>query len=123
MKKAYIAGPMTPRGNRKDTDNAAIEYLRNVGDMIHAETALREKGYTPFNPGRDLLSFLFLRPGENISEERIKAESMEWLDVCDLVVLLPGWEVSPGCQAERQRAIELGMPQFYGVKSVPNESC
>jgi len=121
VKRAYIAGPMTPRGNRKDTGNPAIEYLLNVRDLIGAGTTLICKGYAPYCPGIDFQYYLSLRPGEVISEETIKAVSMAWLDICDIIVLLPGWEASAGCQAEYSRSIELGMPAFYGVESVPND--
>jgi len=121
MKIAYLIGPMTPRGNRKDTDNAAIEYLLNVRDFLVAARALIRKGYAPFCPGIDYSYFLNLQPGEVISEESIKAMSMAFLDVADLAVLLPGWEASPGSQAEYRRAVELKMPLFYGEGSVPDE--
>jgi hypothetical protein len=121
VKIAYLAGPMTPRGNRTDTTNPAIEYLLNVRDLIHAAHVLIEKGYAPYCPGIDFPYYLGLPQGKVISEERIKAVSMAFLDASDIVVLLPGWEASPGCQAEQRRAIELEMPQFYGVESVPDE--
>ncbi|MCX6825741.1 MAG: DUF4406 domain-containing protein, partial [candidate division Zixibacteria bacterium] len=114
-----VAGPLTPRGNRVDTENAAIEYLLNVRDLVSAAVALIHKGYAPFCPGLDMQYFLSLRPGEMISETQIKDLSMAFLEVSDIIVLLPGWEVSEGCQAEYQRAVELGMPSFYGIRSVP----
>ena len=113
---------MTPRGNRSDTQNAAIEYLFNVRDLISAAMKLIQKGYAPYCPGLDLQYFLHLRPGETISEEQIKNLSMAFLEVSDIIILLPGWVASVGCQAEYQRAIELGMPAYYGVESVPDEA-
>jgi hypothetical protein len=121
VKTAYIAGPMTPRGNRRDTQNSAIEYLLNARDLVQAAVALIHKGYAPYCPGLDFQYFLSLRPGETIPEETIKEVSLAWLDVSDIIVLLPGWEASEGCQAEYSRSIELGMPAFYGVESVPND--
>ena len=47
MKTLYIAGPMTPRGNRSDTANPAIEYLLNVKDMIQAGLEAIRKGWAP----------------------------------------------------------------------------
>jgi len=122
LKIAYIAGPLTPRGNRIDTENAAIEYLFNVRDLISAAIKLIQKGYAPYCPGLDCQYFLHLRPGETISEEQIKNLSMAFLEVSDLIVLLPGWVASQGCQAEYQRAVELRMPAYYGVESVPDEA-
>ena len=120
MKKIYIAGAMTPRGYRPDTHNAAIEYLLNIRDMLLDEQVLRDKGYVPFNPARDLLTFLSLPQGAVISEPQIKAESMAWLEDCDCIVFLPGWKTSAGCLAEEQRASELGMPCYYSLSEVPD---
>lgn len=120
MKTAYVCGPMTPRGNRNETQNGAIEYLLNARDMVGAAIALIRKGYAPYCPGLDFQYFLSLRPGETISEDAIKAISMAFLESCDLIVLLPGWEASEGCLVEYGRATELQMPSFYGVESVPN---
>lgn len=119
MKIVYLCGPLTPRGNRTDTENAAIEYLFNVRDLVSAAIALIHKGYAPYCPGLDCQYFLHLRSGETISEESIKALSLAFLEVSDIIVLLPGWEASQGCQAEYQRAAELGMPAYYGFESVP----
>ena len=119
-KLAYIAGPMTPRGNRTDTGNAAIEYLLNVRDLIHAAHVLIDKGYAPYCPGIDFPYYLGLPQGKVISEEAIKDVSMAFLDASDLIVLLPGWTASAGCRAEERRAVELRMPMFYGVESVPD---
>ncbi|MCJ7828412.1 MAG: DUF4406 domain-containing protein [Dehalococcoidia bacterium] len=121
MKKAYIAGPMTPHGNRLNTQNAAIEYLLNIRDMIQVAIGLIAKGYAPYCPALDYQYFLSLTyGGDTITEESIKAISMAFLEVSDLIVLLPGWEASEGCQAEYSRAVELGMPSFYGVGNVPD---
>jgi len=118
--RIYIAGAMTPRGNRKETKNAAIEYLLNCNDFHAAKYHLIGKGWAPFNPAEDSVVFLRLQPGEIISEDTIKAVSMAWLEVSDAMVLLPGWENSPGAQAEHQRAIELGISQiYYGLDEVP----
>ena len=121
MKIAYIAGPMTPHGNRLNTQNAAIEYLLNIRDMIQVAIGLIAKGYAPYCPALDYQYFLSLTYGETITEDAIKAISMAFLDVSDIIVFLPGWEASAGCQAEYSRAVEIGMPSFYGVRSVPNE--
>ena len=119
---------MTPHGNRLDTQNAAIEYLLNIRDMVQVAIGLIQKGYAPYCPALDYQYFLslpnFLRTatcyGEPITEDGIKAISMAFLEVSDIIVLLPGWEASEGCLAEYSRAVEIGMPSFYGVKSVPD---
>jgi len=111
---------MTPRGNRLDTHNAAIEYLLNIRDMVQVAIGLIAKGYAPYCPALDYQYFLSLTYGETITEDAIKSISMAFLEVSDIIVLLPGWQASEGCQAEYSRAVEIGMPSFYGVRSVPD---
>jgi hypothetical protein len=87
--------------------------------MIAASVALIQKGWAPFCPGQDMLYFLYLRPGESISEAVIKMMSMAWLDVSDAILLLPGWQNSSGAVAEKERAETLGRAIFYTVEDVP----
>ena len=96
MKRIYIAGSLTPKGNRDDCQNAAIEYLLNCRDMIAAGVSLMKKGWAPFCPAQDMLYFLYLRPGESIGESAIKDMSLAWLDASDAILLLPGWKKSRG---------------------------
>jgi len=117
---AYLAGPMTPRGKRADTGNAAIEYLLNIRDLVHAAVVLVEKGFAPYCPALDLQYFLSLAPGKVIDEATIKAVSIAFLDIADCIVLLPRWETSPGSEAEYARACELGMLTYFGVEQVPD---
>ena len=120
-KLIYVAGPMTPRGKRDDTDNAAIEYLLNIRDLIDAGRDLIAKGYAPYTPGLDYGYFLSLQPGQVISEGAIKDVSMAFLEVCDCAVFLPRWEGSRGCEEEYARVCELEMPHWFGLENVPDD--
>lgn len=116
MKILYIAGPMTPRGTRADTDNLAIEYILNVSDMIAAAKVAIAKGWAPYCPGLDMQYFLTQNGGTPISEAEIKAVSLAFLEVSDAILMLPRWETSPGSQAEYSRAVELGMPVYMSLE-------
>jgi len=122
VKTIYIAGPMTPRGKRGETDNHAIEYLLNIRDLISAARELIAKGYAPYCPGIDFSYFLSLPDGEVISEPAIKGVSMAFLEACDCAVFLPRWESSSGCCEEYSRVLELKMPHWFAVAEVPNET-
>lgn len=113
MKTCYICGPLTPHSHQQ---NHAIEYLRNVRPMLKAANRLINLGYAPFCPGLDMLYYL---AGAGVSEDKIKAVSMAWLDRSDCMVLLHGWSKSKGCLAEIERAKELGMHIYLNVRSVP----
>jgi len=34
--------------------------------------------------------------------------TLQWVEDCDFVVLLPGWDKSPGAQRERAKAVNIG---------------
>jgi hypothetical protein len=120
VKIIYIAGPMTPRGTRLDTDNPAIEYLLNVRDLLHAAIAVIRKGWAPYCPGLDLQYFLSLPFGAVIPEAEIKSISMSFLEISDAILLLPRWESSGGTQKEYRRAVELTMPLYFSIDEVPD---
>lgn len=119
MKRLYIAGPMTPRGMRPDTQNAAIEYLYNIGDLVQAAIVAIEKGWAPYCPALDYQYFLSRNGSQPISEAKIKAVSMAFLEGCHAAVFLSGWEASAGCLAELDRAVELGIRPYFGMDIVP----
>jgi hypothetical protein len=113
--KIYIAGPLTPRGMRKDTDNPAIEYLFNVNDMIDVSIQLIKCGLVPFTPGIDFPYFLHPSAKKVLTAEKIYELSKTWMECCDALLVLPHFENSTGVLAELQRANELGMPIFHGI--------
>jgi hypothetical protein len=40
---------------------------------------------------------------------------LEIVKRCDAVLMTPTWESSVGARAERELAVELGIPVFYGI--------
>jgi len=121
MKRIFISGPITPRGQRDDCGgHPAVEYIFNIRDMILAANELAQKGWAPFTPGLDFLNFLLSGPHDQLID-KIYAIDMAWLGVSDAILMLPGWERSEGSQMEYRRATELGMPVYISVEEVPDE--
>lgn len=91
----YVAHPFAsdPEGNRA---KAAA---------VCREIALSRPGVVPVCP---LLAFSFLwEPRERVIA---LAYCLALLEQCDELWLAGDWELSEGCQLERRRALELGMP-------------
>jgi hypothetical protein len=105
MRRIYLAG--------KYSAPTVIEALENIRRGQRAATEWLLKGESVFCPWADHSLFLMLRDGEEISVETIKAHSMKWLEVSDMVYVLKGWENSKGTLAEIARAEELGIEVVY----------
>jgi hypothetical protein len=79
-------------------------------------------GFDPFIPGLDGLLWFVLRDGEQIDERLVKQYSLNWLRVCDAVLLTTGWSRSPGAQAEKKHAERLGIPVFMSLEDLVKEA-
>ena len=110
MKRIYVAGPISPKGQHPDTSHLAIEYLYNVRALIKASVYLLHLGFAPFCPALDL--HYFLADGKSISEKAIKDMSLAWLAASDAVYFIPRWETSVGTVAEKHQAEDLHIPVF-----------
>jgi|Deesub1362A_J573_1020465.scaffolds.fasta_scaffold00107_61 hypothetical protein len=112
IKRVYIAGPLGPTGLK--SQYPAIDFLYNASDMIRISLEVFFAGFVPFCPALDMLFFLLLRRdlGEQITDPMIKRYSIDWLEVCDAMLLCPGWEKSRGALAEIEFAKERGIPIF-----------
>jgi hypothetical protein len=113
--RAYIAGPLTPRG--ENSRNYTIDYEYNKNQMIVAAVAVLKAGHSPFCPALDAAYFLVGGTENRITEAQIKRSSMDFLDVCECVVLCPGWKRSSGTLAEIKRAEEMGIPVFKSLRA------
>ncbi|MDF3821990.1 DUF4406 domain-containing protein [Leptospira sp. 96542] len=88
--KLYIAGPMT---GLPDLNFPAF----------HAQAArLRAQGHEVVNPAE-------LNPDPAMPWAECMLRDLAALTRCDGVVLLPGWDQSPGAQIERLWAQRLGL--------------
>jgi len=119
IKRIFISGPITPRGRRDDCPgHPAPEYVFNIQDMVRTANWLIRYGYSPFCPGLDFLNFFLSWPQERLID-RIERVDLDFLEVCEAILMMPGWEHSAGAKIEHARAVELGLKIFYSLSDVP----
>jgi hypothetical protein len=87
--KLYIAGPMT-----------GLPDL-NFPVFHRAAALLRAAGHTVANPAE-------INPDPGAQWQACMFRDLEELDTCDGILMLPGWENSPGAQIERLWAKRTG---------------
>lgn len=110
MVAAYLGGPMR---NHKDF---------NFPAFLDGAKRLRDRGYTVFNPVDAEIGQGFDGRGHDGHLETFSRETgfdirkalhtdLTWIcQEADMVIVLPGWENSPGTRAEVATATALGLP-------------
>lgn len=105
--RVYVAGAMS-------SPNPLI-FLENLRKGMRVSTQLLLNGQSVFSPFIDFNLFFQVQDGEQITVEAIKESSLDWLEVSDAMVLVPGWEDSEGTKAEVYLAKELGIPVYANI--------
>lgn len=100
--RIYIAGPY--RSDKRQ----GVE--KNIAQARDAMAVLLKAGHTPFCPHSMTAHFELLFP--EIDDSVYLALGLDWLKLCNAVVLLPGWEDSEGSLVEREVATYLGIPIY-----------
>ena len=100
--KIYVAGPINGIN--------VLATLANIEAGLKASADLMVKGYAPFPVFSD---FQIVMRCPQIRIEQIYAYSIAWMEHADAVLMLDGWQLSRGAQAERQHAAHLEIPIFY----------
>jgi Domain of unknown function (DUF4406) len=75
-------------------------------------------GHAPFAPWLDFHYQLMLREGERLQVDDYYKNSLAWLQVADVVFVIPGWENSNGTVNEIAEAERLGIPVVYSIDDV-----
>lgn len=108
MIAVYVAGPYgapTPEGVAANVMRAA---------SVAAEL-LYQHGYAVYCPHS--MSHGFER-AQGYTWDRTLESCCEWVQRSDAVLLLPGWQASPGSLLEREVAIAAGVPIFCSVRDL-----
>jgi hypothetical protein len=106
IRRVYVAGPYS-------SDNVMV-VLRNIREGIKTAEHLLALGYSPFCPWLD---YHFEFYGDHIVDDYYRY-SMDFLDVCDAVLVIGAWQTSKGAKAEVKRAQELHIPVFNSIGQI-----
>jgi hypothetical protein len=107
--KVYVAGAYS-------ADNV-LSVLQNIGRGEKACAKLFELGFAPFSPWADR-SFIINNPDVEFKIEDFYEYSIAWLEVSDIMLVLPGHSGSGGTIKEIEIAMELGMAICYSIDEV-----
>ena len=100
MIRVYIAGAL---------NGMAIDYIINIHKMIKVAELVRQEGVGVYIP---CLDFLCGVVHGDWTYEQYFSMNQPWLEVCDAVFLVPGWEESKGTKREIESAKQLNIPVF-----------
>lgn len=114
-KYVYIAGPYRGRGGAHDY-TAYFEIDQHINAALEAAAQLAVAGVGYFCPHQHSAHFEVITP--SVPPEYWYELDMFFLEKCDALYLLPGWEDSSGSRAEYERAREIGMPIFMTIEGV-----
>jgi len=101
--RVYVAGPYSAA--------SVLGVFTNIERGLAASGAFLRAGFAVFSPWVDS-QFFTSGQAHGVSVSDIKAHSMAWLEVSDIMVAIPGWQESSGTREEIARAEHLGIPVF-----------
>lgn len=101
--RIYIAGPYDGPD--------VITVLGNIRRGIEMASELMDCGMAPYCPFLDF-QIAFTTVGSWMKKKDYQETSMAFVECCDAMLLLPGWEKSGGTAREIERARSLGIQIF-----------
>lgn len=117
MIKVYVAGAYS--------DDNVLGVLRNIGRGEQEAANLFSMGYAPFTPWHDK-DFILKNPYAKFDVKQFQEYSMEWLRLCDVVLIVPNvkglkdWKHSKGTLAEIEEANKLKIPVVFSFEQLLN---
>jgi hypothetical protein len=111
MKKVYVAGAISSSNTEQS--------LKNIRKGIVMGAKLLKMGYSPYVPHLDYQFNLV--QDESIDVKAYYQHDLEWLTVCDCMLVLEGWENSKGVKNEIRFAWNNKIPVYYSLDELVNK--
>lgn len=105
MKKVYVAGAISSSNTEQS--------LKNIRKGIVMGAKLLKMGYSPYVPHLDYQFNLV--QDEPIDVEMYYQHDLEWLALCDCMLVLKGWENSRGVKNEIWFAWGHKIPVYFSL--------
>jgi len=110
--RVYIAGALSSKEvTDRNPSKVVTDYISNVSEMCKQASVIRRAGHFPFVPALD---FLLGAVNGDWDEDDYRDIGMSFLEVCDAMVVI---SLSSGVRREAERANDLEIPVYYGVKN------
>ena len=106
-KRVYVCGPYR-------APNVHLQKM-NIRKAEEVALILWASGWVVICPHKNAE---FFEGAYGMTNEVFLQGDLILLEVCDIVVVLPGWSYSPGTLAEIAKAEELGIPIYHWEKEV-----
>lgn len=104
MIKVYVAGAISS----SNTEQSLVNLRKGI--VLGAE--LLSLGYSPYVPHLDY-QFNLVQGDFHIDVEKYYEHDIEWLKLCDCMVVIDGWQASKGVNAEIRFARENNTPVYF----------
>lgn len=109
MLKVYVAGAIS---------SSTVEGgLKNIRKGIVMGAELLSMGVSPYVPHLDY-QFNLVQSEAHIDVDTYYKHDLEWLKLCDCMLVLPGWEHSKGVNNEIAFAEQNNIPIYFSKEQL-----
>ena len=102
-------------GELFDSADNVLDVFRHMRRGLAVAAEVRLLGFAEYSPWSDVMQHLLMPDSERLTVRDCYEVGMAWLEVSDAVLVVEGWTMSHGTQAEIARAEELDIPVFYSI--------
>jgi hypothetical protein len=111
MKLIYVAGPYTA-----DTYSGIEDNIKKAEAV---SIQLFQRGWNVFTPHKNTSHYEMYESVTDLNYMTWIKTTADMLFRCDAIFLMKNWQKSAGAIKEKECAISLSLPLFYGIEGIP----